>query len=84
MAEYAVPIWPFGSEDVVINTGVGAAGEMVRVRLTDVFWAGELASVTLNVRAVAFAVTVGVPVIAPVDGFSSKLEGNVPLVRVHV
>jgi hypothetical protein len=53
---------------------------MVRVRLTDLFWAGLLESVTVNVRAVALAVAVGVPLIAPVAAFKVRPAGRVPLV----
>jgi hypothetical protein len=40
-------------------------------------------SVTWKVSGVFETVWVGVPVIAPVDAFSDKPAGNVPLVRDH-
>jgi len=36
------------------------------------------------VSAIALAVAVGVPVIAPVDAFSDRPAGSVPEVRDHV
>jgi hypothetical protein len=57
---------------------------MVSVRLTDWLCAGLLESVTLKVSAVALAVAVGVPLIAPVEAFSDSPAGKVPLVSAQV
>jgi hypothetical protein len=62
----------------------GAEDETVRLRLTDLLCAGMLESVTVTVSMVALAVSVGVPVIAPVEAFSARPAGNVPLVNDHV
>ena len=45
---------------------------------------GLLESVTLNVSGRAFAVTVGVPIIAPVDAFKLRPAGSVPDVSDQV
>ncbi len=39
---------------------------------------------TVNVRAVAFAEAVGVPVIAPVAAFRVNPDGNTPLAKAQV
>ena len=56
---------------------------MVIVRLTDLFWAGLLESVTVNVSGEAFAVVVGTPLITPVAAFNVRPVGSVPLVRLQ-
>lgn len=71
-----------GRDVVVMLNGAGPA--IVSDRLTDLLCAGLLESVTVNVSATALAVAVGVPVIAPVDVFSLRPAGSVPLVRDHV
>jgi hypothetical protein len=73
-----------GSEVVVMARGAGAEEEIVRLRLTDLLCAGMLESVTVTVSMVALAVSVGVPVIAPVDGFSVSPAGSAPLVRTRL
>jgi hypothetical protein len=73
-----------GSEEVLMASVAGAEEEIVRPRLTDLLCAGLSESVTVKVSAIAFAVAVGVPVIAPVDWFSVRVVGNAPLVSVHV
>jgi hypothetical protein len=65
-------------------SAAGAEEEIVRLRLTDWLCAGLPESVTENVSGVALAVAVGVPVIAPVEAFSARPAGSVPLVRDHV
>jgi hypothetical protein len=57
---------------------------IVRVRLTDLLCAGLLESVTINVSAMALAVAVGVPLIAPVAAFKVRPAGSVPLVKDQV
>lgn len=54
------------------------------VRATVAVCVGELESVTLNVRGVAFTVVVGVPLTKPVDEFSVRPLGNVPEVSAQV
>ena len=44
---------------------------------------GELESVALNVRGVAFTAVVGVPLINPLDEFTVKPVGKVPEASVH-
>ena len=80
VALYGVPTWPFGSAVVVITS---AAGATVSVRVVDWLSAGLLESVTLKVSDTLLAACVGVPVIAPVDGVSTRPAGSVP-VRDHV
>ncbi len=58
--------------------------EMVNVILTDLLPGGVLESATWNVRAVLVTACVGVPVSAPVEAFSIRPAGSVPLVRDHV
>jgi hypothetical protein len=70
-----------GSDVVVM---ISVAGVIVRVRLTDLFWAGLPESATENVSGVALALAVGVPLIVPVDGVSDRPAGRVPLVRAQV
>ena len=84
VAAYAVPTWPLGSEVVLMASAGGAEDETVRLRLTDLLCAGMLESVTVTVSMVALAVSVGVPVIAPVDGFSVSPAGSAPLVRTRL
>jgi len=55
---------------------------MVRVKLTDLFWAPE--SVTWKVSRVPFTAAVGVPVIAPVEAFSVRPAGSAPLVTAQL
>jgi hypothetical protein len=45
---------------------------------------GDSASVTLKFNDTAFAAAVGVPLMTPVDAFSERPAGIVPLVRAHV
>lgn len=63
---------------------LSVAGEIVKLRLTDLLCAGLLESVTVNVRALALTPAVGVPPIAPVDAFNVSPAGSVPLVRAQV
>ena len=51
---------------------------IVSVRLTDLLCAGLLESMTVNVSAVALAVAVGVPLIAPVAAFKVRPAGKEP------
>ena len=64
--------------------GAGPDAAIVNARLTDWVWAGLLESVSKNVSAVALAVAVGVPVIAPVEAFNDRPAGSVPLVNNQV
>jgi hypothetical protein len=73
--EYVVPTWPIANDAVVI---VSVAGEVVSVRLAFTVCAGELESVTLNVKAVALTAAVGAPLIKPVNELSVKPLGNDP------
>ena len=57
---------------------------MVRVKLTDLFWAGVPESVTWKVSGVPFTAAVGVPVIAPLEAFNARPTGSVPLVSAHL
>jgi hypothetical protein len=57
---------------------------IVSVRFTDCVRTGLLESVTWNVSGVLVAVAVGVPVMAPLDAFSDRPVGSVPLVSDHV
>ena len=57
---------------------------MVSVRLTDLLCAGLLESLTLKVSGVALTAAVGVPVIAPVEAFSARPAGSVPLVSAQL
>ena len=59
---------------------VALAAFTVKLNVADCVCAGLLESVTLNVSEVAVTAAVGVPVIAPVDGFSVSPDGSVPLV----
>jgi hypothetical protein len=61
VAEYAVPVWPFGNEDVLICR---VPPVTVMLRLTVALCAGELESLTLTVNE-EFPTLVGVPVISP-------------------
>jgi hypothetical protein len=63
-------------------TAIGPEALMVRLRFTDCLLLAE--SVTWKVSGVFEAGWVGVPVIAPVEAFSDKPAGKVPLVRDHV
>ena len=84
--EYAVPTLPFARVVVEIESGEAGAGvgaEIVSVRLTLAVRAGELESATANVSEVAFAATVGVPLIKPVDEFRVRPDGNIPEVIAH-
>ena len=60
------------------------AEEIVRDRLADFDKAELLESVTLNVSGVALAAAVGMPVIAPVEAFSARPAGSVPLVSAQL
>ncbi len=62
---------------------VGTGTTTVRTKLADAVAAGEAESVTLKVKGVFTAGTVGVPVIAPVEGFKVNPFGRV-LVLDHV
>ena len=77
VALYAVPTCPFGNEVVVMASGSGA---IVKVRLNDLLCTGRLESLTLNVSAAAVAGAAGVPLIVPVEEFSTSPEGRLPLV----
>jgi len=68
----------FGETETVI----APEALIVRVRFTDCLLLTE--SVTWKVSGVFETVCVGVPVIAPVEVFSDKPVGKVPLVRDHV
>ena len=76
-----MPTWPLGSDTVVI---ANAPVAIVNVRVALAFCAGLPESLTLNIKAVALAGAVGVPVIAPEVAFNVSPAGSVPLVRVHV
>lgn len=58
--------------------------EIVNDRFTDLVCTGFPESVTVNVSAVALAVAVGVPAIAPVEAFSARPVGSVPDVSVQI
>ena len=78
-------VWPvtiaarFGETATVI-----AAGSIVAVRVTGTLCAGLLESVTVKVRALEFAVAVGVPPIVPALPFNDRPAGRDPLVRAQV
>ena len=72
-----------GSEVVVMDS-VPPAVAIVSDRVTDFVCTGLLESVSLNVSAVALAVAVGVPVIAPVEAFNDRPAGSEPLVSDQV
>jgi len=57
---------------------------MVSARVADWLCDGLLESVTEKVREVADTAVVGVPLIAPVEVFSVRPAGSVPLVKAHV
>ena len=78
---YAEPTCPFGSEEVVITK---AAGEIVRVKLTDCEAEGVLESITLNVSDMLETAPEGVPAMAPVAAFRVSPVGRVPLVSDQV
>lgn len=78
-----MPICPLGKEVVVIANVAGAAVTIVSVRLTVCVCTELLASVTLNVRALALAVAEGVPAIAPEEGFRTRPAGKLPEARVQ-
>ena len=80
-ALYGAPTWPLGRDTVVI---ANAPVAIVSVRVALAFCAGLPESLTLNIKAVALAGAVGVPVIAPEVAFNVSPAGSVPLVRVHV
>ena len=61
-----------------------AVAAMVRARVTVAVCAGEPESVALKVSGVALAAAVGVPLIKPVEPFSDKPAGIVPLVNCQV
>ena len=65
----------FGETETVMPVAT-----MVRLRLTVLFCAGVPESVTWKVSAVALTAALGVPVIAPVEPFSVRPPGRVPLV----
>ena len=58
--------------------------DTVNINLTDLLRGGALESTTWTVRAVLVTVCVGVPVIAPVEPFSMRPVGSVPLVSDHI
>ena len=60
------------------------AGTIVRVRLTVLVCCGLPESFTWNDKGVLATLTVGVPVMAPVEAFSESPVGMVPLVSDHV
>lgn len=57
---------------------------MVNVRLTVAVSGDRFESFTINVKTVADAEAVGMPVIAPLDAFSESPAGRVPLTSDHV
>ena len=63
---------------------VSVAGAMVKVRLTVLVCWGLLESFTWNARGVLVTLTVGVPVIAPVEALSERPVGRVPLAKLQV
>jgi hypothetical protein len=73
-----------GRDVVVMLNRAGPPAAIVRERFADLLCAGLPESVTVNVSATALAVAVGVPVIAPVDAFSLRPAGSVPLVKDQV
>ena len=70
-----------GSETVVM---VRPGGAIVKVKLMVAVCAGEPESVTLKVSGVALTAAVGVPPINPVEAFSVRPFGKVPLVNCQV
>ena len=76
-----MPVWPSGSEVVVIASGTTA---MVSVRLAVAEPAGLEESVTEKVSGVALLVAVGTPLITPVAAVQLQPAGSVPLVSVQV
>jgi hypothetical protein len=68
---------------VVMLNGTVPTATIVSGRLTDLLCAGLLESVTVNVSATELAAAVGVPVIAPEDGFRVRPAGRAPLVNAH-
>ena len=60
------------------------AEEIVRDRVADFDKAELLESVTWKVSGVALAAAVGMPVIAPVEAFSARPAGSVPLVSAQL
>jgi hypothetical protein len=75
---------PLGSLVVVMASGVTPAAVIVRLSEADLVCAGLPESVTVKVSAVALAVAVGVPAMAPVEAFRASPAGSVPLVRVQL
>lgn len=82
-ALYGLRTWPLGKEVVVIVNDDGADAAMVNVRLTVCDCAGLPESVTLNVSALALAVAVGVPAIAPEEAFKTRPAGKLPEAKVQ-
>ena len=82
--EYTTPTWPPGNEVVVITSGAVPVTEIVRP--TVAICCGLLESVTLNVIGVALALTVGVPLMTPVDALSVSPvgKGMLPVLSDHV
>jgi len=78
--EYAVPLTPAGTVDVVIARGVWA---MTRESVTDLVCAGLDESATLNVRLVVL-LAVGVPEMTPVVAARLRPVGRVPVVMDQV
>jgi len=66
-----------------VEAGAGAKAEMVSVRWRLAVRGDGSESVTANVSGVAFAATVGVPLIKPVDESRFSPDGNVPEVIFH-
>ena len=77
----ALPTVPAAVVALVI---AGAAAATVRVRLVVWVRAGLLESVARKVNGVAITLTVGVPLIVPVELFRESPVGKVPLVKLHV
>ena len=75
---------PTTNELEVVVT-LSEATEMVMLRLAVAFaWVGVSESVTVTVKlSVPTNVPVGVPEITPVEAFSDKPEGRLPVVTVH-
>jgi len=66
------------SETVIVE------GETFSVKAADLVSTGVLESETLNVRDVALAVAVGVPVIVPALWLNERPAGSVPAVNDHL
>ena len=81
VAEYATPTCPFGNALVVMRS---VAGAIVSGKVPVLLCLKLPESVTLKVSDAAEAGTVGVPVMAPVAGFSVKPAGSVPALSAQL